>query len=153
VTPHCYRLELVDEAEGDADERMVETIAWLQSRGYKVEHASDLATRLRRRERDGFLLQALELMSAGTPGGRCVELEAEIRRFEAVLWPRWRDREMPPEGGSALRSCLFRARRLGPLPTTARHLWNIAMKRNSPCDFREKPFSSAPDPERGHSIS
>ena len=102
--------------------------------------------RERRRSRDDFLVQALELMS-GTPWRKCCQLEAEISTFESVVWPRWRDHEAPPEGSSALRSLLFRGRRLGPLPTTARQLWNIAMKRSAPGNFREKPVQSPPDPE------
>jgi hypothetical protein len=100
----------------------------------------------RRRARDELLREAHGLMS-GTPWGRCVQLEAEISRFEAVLWPRWRDRDTPPEGCSMLRSLLFRARQCGPLPATARQLRNIIAKRSGPGDFREKPFSSVPDLE------
>ena len=112
--------------------------------GHRVE-CSVFDEWTRRRARDEFLREAHGLMS-GTPWGKCVALEAEIRKFETLVWPRWR-RETPPEGCSALRRHLFEARRLGPLPSTARHLWNIVMKRSGACDFRKKPFSSAPDPE------
>lgn len=99
--------------------------------------------------RDERLREAHGLMS-GTNWGRCVQLAAEIHRFEALVWTRWRDRETPPEGCSRLRSLLFRARRCGPLPGTARQLHNInAVKCNGPGDFGEKRFSSAPDLERG----
>ena len=127
----------------DAGE-LAAVIAAVEGLGAAVECPA-LDGRMRLRERDSFLVQALELMP-GTPWGRCVQLESEIRRFEALVWPRWRDRETPPEGCSALRHLLFEARRLGPLPSTARQLWNIAMKRGDPCDFGEKRFSSAPDP-------
>jgi hypothetical protein len=129
----------------DAGE-LTAVIEAIEGLGAAVEcPAHDARERLR--DRDEFLRAAHALMNGSTPWRRCTELESDIRRFEAVLWPRLRDRETPPEGCSGLRACLFRARRLGPLPTTAKQLWNIIVKRNSPCDFREKRFSSAPEPD------
>ena len=118
----------------------------IEALGHHVESPTHDA-RERLRERDSFLVQAIELMSGSTPWRRCVELESEIRRFESVLWPKLRDHQAPPEPCSRLRSLLFRARRLGVLPGTARHLWNIVMKRSGPGDFKEKSLQSAPDPE------
>lgn len=77
---------------------------------------------------------------SGTPWGRCVVLEREIATFEGILWPRWRDREAPPEPYSELRRRLFEARRLGPLPSTARQILNIATKRDGRGDFGETPL-------------
>jgi hypothetical protein len=53
-------------------------------------------------------------------------LAAEVRRFQAVLWPRWRDLEAPPAGASRLRSALFHAARSGvEVPESARQLHRI----------------------------
>jgi hypothetical protein len=109
----------------------------IKALGHPVEcPAHDARERLR--ARDGFLVQALELMS-GTLWARCTALAAEVQRFEAIIWPRIRDHEVPPEG-SKLRSLLFRARRLGPLPGTARQIRNIIAKRGSRGDFTETPL-------------
>ena len=125
-------------------EGLAEIIAEIKRRGYHVEcPAFDGRERLK--GRDELLREAHGLMD-GRPWGRCVQLAAEIHRFEALVWPRWRDRAAPPEPCSALRRYLFEARKLGPLPTTPRQLRNIA-KWNGYGDFREKAFSSAPDPE------
>jgi hypothetical protein len=119
-----------------------EVIAAVERLGHRVECAAfDEWTR--RRERDELLLEAVALLP-GTPWGRCVALEAEIHRFEGALWPRWSHLDEPPAGSSRLRECLFRARKFGVLPS-ARQLRNIIAKRGGPCDFREKPVSSAPD--------
>ena len=147
---HRYRLDLVDEAEGDADGRAVETIAWLRSRGYRIEDPPDLATRLRRRSRDDFLVQALGHMPSDTPRKKCRELAAAIARFEGTTWIRWRDHGTPPGGSrgiSTVESCLFEARRLGRLPSTPEQLWNIVAKFNGRCNLVGEPLSSAPDPE------
>jgi len=140
VTRYTWRVE--DPA--DDPDALAEALGELERRGYQVE-CDALDGRLRRQRRDQLLREAHGLMS-GTPWGRCVALEREIAQFESILWPRWRDRAAPPEPCSALRRHLFEARRLGPLPTTARQLRNIA-KWNGYGDFREKAFSSAPDPE------
>ena len=124
---------------------LTEGIGELERRGFRVECAA-LAEWVRRRARDEYLREAHALMSGGTPWGRCVQLEAEIHRFEALVWPRWSDREAPPEPCSELRRHLFNARRIGPLPSSARQLWNIAMKRGGPGDFKEKPLYCAPRP-------
>ena len=142
VRAYTWRVE--DPA--DDPESLAEAIAELERREFRVECAA-LAEWMRRRERDDYLREAYGLMS-GAPWGRCVQLAAEIHRFEALVWPRWRDRAAPPEPCSALRRHLFEARRLGQLPTSARQLRNIA-KWNGHGDFREKAFSSPPTPESG----
>ena len=95
--------------------------------------------RERLKQRDELLREAHGLMT-GTPWGRCVQLEAAIARFESTIWCRWRDREAPPEGCSALRSLLFRARQLGPLPSSARQLLNVVAKCGGRGDFGETPL-------------
>jgi len=81
--------------------------------------------RLRRAARDRWLRHACRLMKELSDWGRCCELEGEVGRFEAIIWPRWRERPDPPEGASELRTALFRARQHGELPSTARQLRNI----------------------------
>lgn len=145
----------------DADpEGLAEVIAEIKRRGYHVEcPAFDGRERLK--ERDELLRAAHGLMD-GTSWARCVALEREIRRFETIQWPRLREHDgativrdengpaqptlaavgidAPPEPCSALRRYLFEARRLGPLPTTARQIRNIIAKSNAPCDFAEAPL-------------
>lgn len=122
----------VDEA--DNPDELAEDLRALDLRGYKVECAA-LDERLRRGQRDDYLRKACSLL-LGTL--RCVALEREICRFEAVLWPRWRDRDTPPEPCSTLRHYLFEARRRGPLPSTARQLLNIIAKSDARGNFGEK---------------
>lgn len=127
----------VEDPRDDPD-ALGEAIEELERQGFKVE-CDALAGQMRLRERDGFLVQGLDLMS-GTRWGRCTALATEIQKFESIIWPRIRDRETPPEGCSMLRSLLFRARRLGPLPTTARQLRNIIAKCGGRGDFAETPL-------------
>lgn len=131
-------VEVADHAQ------LAQVVEAVEGLGHPVEcPVFDEWSRLRARDE---LLRAAHGLMSGTPWGRCVELAEEIGKFEGILWPRLRDHEAPPEGCSRLRSLLFRARRLGPLPSTARQLWNIVVKRSGACNFRKKPFSSAPDP-------
>jgi hypothetical protein len=121
----------------------------IEALGAAVEcPAHDARERLR--ERDSFLLQALELMNGDTPRKKCRELAAAIARFDSTTWPRWRDYGTPPGGStgiSAVQSLLFQARQLGPLPATPEQLWNIAMKRKAACDFTSRPLQLPPDLE------
>jgi hypothetical protein len=124
----------MDEAEGDADARMVQTIAWLRRRGYRIEDPPDLATRLRRQQRDEFLRLAGELISAGSTWARSVALAREVGTFESILWPRWRDLPSPPGTCSELRRHLFEAHKLGELPESERQLYAI-LKRDGASHF------------------
>lgn len=136
MAPRPYNLRIEDPA--DDPDALAEAIEQLELRGFKVECAA-LAGQMRRRQRDAFLRSACSLLP-GTVWTRCVALEKEIARFEAIQWPRLRDHDAPPEPCSTLRRYLFEARRLGPLPTTPRHLWNITMKCSGPGDFKENPL-------------
>jgi hypothetical protein len=80
----------------------------------------------RRARRNFFLKRALRQLPPGTVGGRCKELQKEISTFLAILWPRWREMSIPPEGTSELRACLFHARRAGKFPDSHRQFVNIA---------------------------
>lgn len=144
MTHHRHTLYVEADPEGLAD-----IIAEIERRGFKVE-CPGLAARERLKERDGFLMQALEHMPGDTPRKKCRELAAVIARFEGTTWIRWRDHGTPPGGStgiSMVQSCLFKARQLGRLPTSPEQLWNIIAKFNGPCNLVEKPFSSAADPE------
>ena len=79
-------------------------------------------------ERNRHLIEAHALFD-GSPWSRSVSLAAEIRRFEAIIYPRWRQLAEPPAGASALRSCLFHARCLAPLPFSARALHDLCTER------------------------
>jgi hypothetical protein len=142
-----YTLRVEDPA--DDPEALAAGIAELERRCGCAVSCDALDGRLRRQRRDGFLVQAIALMTGGTPWQRCTQLEAAIARFESTIWPQWRDRDTPPEGCSVLRSLLFHARRCGPLPTTARQLRNIIAKRSPGCDFGAEPLQFPPDLERG----
>jgi hypothetical protein len=140
-----HRCTLHVEVAGPAE--LAAVVEAVERLGHRVEcPVLDEWSRLRARDE---LLQEAHALMSGTPWRRSVQLAEQIGKFEGILWPRLRDRETPPEPCSRLRSLLFGARRCGPLPGTARQLHNIATKRNAPCDFREKPLSSAPDLERG----
>lgn len=130
-----YTLHVTVADPGD----LVAVVAAVERLGHPVECPA-FDEQSRRARRDSYLRMAHALMPGPTCWARCCQLEAEISRFEAIQWPRLRDHETPPEPCSRLRRYLFEARRLGPLPTTARHLWNIVAKRNAPGDFKEKPL-------------
>ncbi len=131
-----YDLVLIDDRDGDPDDRIVETVALLQRQGYQVEPPPRLVARLRRQARDDLLRAAHALMPASSPWGRCVQLAAEIRRFEERVWPRLADHETLPERRyQMLTTYLFRARRLGELPRSARMLRYIAAKCGPPWRF------------------
>ena len=88
--------------DADDPDSLIEDFRALERRGYSIRcHALDEKMRLR--ERDGFLVQALELMS-GTRWGRCTALAAEIQKFESIIWPRIRE--------------VGEQRRAGPAPKT-----------------------------------
>lgn len=85
--------------------------------------------RWRRACRNRHLCRALAACEGATPWLQAVALAAEVRRFETVLWPRWRALEQPPPTASTLRTHLFKAFRTGiPIPTTARQLHDIARR-------------------------
>lgn len=73
--------------------------------------------------RDAHLAAARDLLD-GTPWRRLEDLATEIKRFEAVIWPRWSSLGGPPASASKLRHHLYRARELSgrPLPKTAQGL-------------------------------
>ncbi len=130
-----YPITLVDERrEGNADGRAVEAIALLQQLGFKVEPPAALVTRLRKRERDEWLRRAHAQIGASSCWAGCVVLAKEVETFESRVWPRWS--EAPPERGTAMRLCLFEARKLAgdALPSTERHLYTI-LKREAACNF------------------
>ena len=82
-------------------------------------------TRFLQLRRDGYLKKAHALCE-GSPWRRSCTLEAEVRRFESVLWPRLREDEKLPERLSDLRRFLFLAFKIGlPVPTSARQLHDL----------------------------
>lgn len=87
---------------------------------------------LLRYRRDCFLREASRLVEDGSTWARCVSLAKEIATFEARIWKRWRDLEVAPPGCSDLRACLFRARKLGELPTTTRQLYTVVSLKPNP---------------------
>jgi hypothetical protein len=122
--------------EGDDPDALAEDLRALELRGYHVSCPA-LDERMRLAKRDKHLRQAAELTAAGSTWGKSVDLAHEVNIFEAVLWPRWRDLESPPEGCSELRRHLFEACKLGELPTTPRRLYAI-LKQNGPGHFSRK---------------
>ncbi|WP_018952485.1 hypothetical protein [Thioalkalivibrio sulfidiphilus] len=81
--------------------------------------------RAREAARNFWLCRAMRQVEGNTPWARCKALSQEINRFEAIIWVGWRTLVAAPEDASELRSCLFNARRLGPLPSTPEQLRNI----------------------------
>jgi hypothetical protein len=118
----------------------------IEALGHPVEcPVFDEWSRLARR--DSYLRMAHERMPGPHSWNKSVQLAADVLYFESRIWPRWLHLDEPPADCDEVRRFLFRARKLGKLPGTDRHLHSIATKRNAPCDFGDKPFSSAPDPE------
>ena len=70
------------------------------------------------------LRRAARCVDGSTRWQRAVSLAHEIRRFETAAWPRVREKNSLTDG-SALRLALFEARRLGPLPSSPRHLYRL----------------------------
>lgn len=70
-------------------------------------------------------------MSADTTWAKSVALASEIDKFQAIVWPRWRDFPSPPQGCSELRRYLFEARRLGELPSSERRLYSILKREDA----------------------
>lgn len=81
--------------------------------------------RAREASRNFWLYRALRQVEGDTRWARCKGLSREIARFESCVWVRWRDLALVPDEASELRTCLFNARRLGPLPSTPEQLRNI----------------------------
>ncbi len=110
--------------------------SWLQ--GQALEQALGLGgapgiekarTLWHRRQRDAALRTAYELVEGKNPSRRFRALAKEIRTFEAIVWPTWKNSQSPPPKPSELRSALFRARQHGgPLPASERGLWKICLK-------------------------
>jgi len=151
VTGRRYPITLfVDAGDGDPDGHAVQAITLLRSRGFQAEGPPALTTRLQRRQRDGFLMQALERMPGDTPRKKCRALAAALARFEGTTWPRWSHHGTLPGGSkgvSAVQSFLFTARLLGRLPGTPEQIWNIFAKRGGPSNFGDEGVSSHRNPE------
>ena len=86
--------------------------------------ASQDFAQLKKSRRNYWLVQAYGLIPGNNPTERCQALATAASRFEAIVWPRWRDRQSPPEDASNLHACLFRARKADLLPGF-RQLFNI----------------------------
>ena len=57
--------------------------------------------------------------------GNATELYHQARRFESIVWPRWRTLSAPPETATALHRELFLARRGAPFPDSIRQYERI----------------------------
>lgn len=75
--------------------------------------------------RNQALRAAWGLCDGDTPWQRTLTLATEINRFQAILWPRWRDRDAPPENVSDLRHALFVAHQCGDVPVSISQLDDI----------------------------
>lgn len=81
-----------------------------------------------RRRRNAAIREAaalIELEEGASAWRRAKALEQEIYNFECRIWPSWRHLAAPPTGTSSLRCALFRARKIGSLPGTARRLHDL----------------------------
>jgi hypothetical protein len=77
------------------------------------------AARLGRAIRDRHLIQA-RAMVGSTP-----ELFHAARRFESIVWPRWRRLADPPDSANALHRILFHARQGAEFPDSIRQYERI----------------------------
>ena len=66
--------------------------------------------------RDKHLAHARALVTTSS------ELFRQARRFESIVWPRWKMLDIPPENASALHHALFLARKAGKFPESIRQL-------------------------------
>ena len=77
----------------------------------------------RKCHRDYYLMRALAELPDGSHWTKCVQLAAEVRRFETRIWPRIRFDAEPPARLTALEQYLFRAFRAEVrVPATAQGL-------------------------------
>ena len=77
------------------------------------------ASRIGRGIRDKHLRRARILL------GNATQLYRQARRFESIVWPRWRNLSTPPETATALHRELFLARRGAPFPDSIRQFERI----------------------------
>ena len=130
---HTYTLKVTDEA--DNPDELAHGIEALERRCGCTVSCDALDATLRRQRRDQFLRKCHDLMPGASSWARCLRLSEEIEKFER-RWPVLRDHEAPPDGCSALRSYLFRARQLGALPSSPRQLHTIvSLKRGGAGHF------------------
>ena len=110
---------------------------WLHH-GFALEDSLGLAspgpgqrtarTRYALQLRDHHLILAFaEIDQDLGPCPRCERLAAEITRFMAIIWPRWRDLAEPPDDTSNLRRHLFMAAKAtgGELSLSWRRVYGI----------------------------
>lgn len=110
-------------------------------------------------ERDYWLAVAHRLCDGATEWKRSQSLAVELQRFQAVIWPAWRDLDEPPPEASRLRSALFHAmhaaeraptaRGLPSMPTTARQLHELVKRfpSESSQDSADDGISETPEKE------
>ncbi|NCA71467.1 MAG: hypothetical protein EOM91_15515 [Sphingobacteriia bacterium] len=55
-------------------------------------------------------------------GGDLRALSKSVHRFESGAWLRWRDRDAPPPSATATEAALFRALKIGRVPTSPEQL-------------------------------
>ncbi|HPE80185.1 MAG TPA: hypothetical protein PKZ35_09260 [Gammaproteobacteria bacterium] len=79
------------------------------------------------RRRNHAIFAAWQLCEGGSPWLKAVALAAEVARFQSIIWPRWRELEVPPAIASELRRHLFDAHRCGAVPTSPEQLHRIAL--------------------------
>jgi hypothetical protein len=83
----------------------------------------------RRYERDGFLKIAFSFVEGDCTAERVERLRELIKELE-FAWPRYEKYETPPKSlGSGLWLALYKARKLGRLPTGRSQLWEIVGER------------------------
>jgi hypothetical protein len=125
--------ELVDFLTGDRSEITLDLLesrltTWLihAHDGISPVHALGFATAgaARRAVRDARLRSAAKLLP-GSAWGRAETLSGAIISFQARKWPRWEQERTPPPAADEVDRLLFQARLLGPLPESARQLFNI----------------------------
>jgi hypothetical protein len=125
--------------------------AWVRARGAVcMEQCLRLPTtaaRLRRAERDYWLMQAARGIEAAGPYSGAMALKAEIDKFLARgPWFAWRDLAEPPAGASKLRSAIFHAVKLNNGDGLSRR----ALQDIVGSAFRKKLPTSAPTLDASH---
>ena len=80
---------------------------------------------LRRARRDYYLRNAAALLGESGGWKKAKALRRQSALFDGIIWPRWRDREHPPDTASPLQRELFRARKAWRFPSSDMQYSNI----------------------------
>ena len=80
--------------------------------------------------RNAALCAAWALCDGDSPWQQSIALASAVKRFQSILWPRWRSLDHPPCKAADINRHLFTAHRCGAMPTSPLQLHRIAVLMN-----------------------